>query len=357
MSIADEVFSPNAYRTDTYQELNQKYQAKMDDLFNRRQITYPMKQLRFEIQAITITSTLSQQEYLAVQHFVEAFPKKQKSGPAPVGGKDDYQGVTFYQDYRLYDATQYVVRSPLGFGYAVSKYLTISSQRQVTHSAHQVLVTIRIDPNRFLNSLAEPLINLLASRILPLLNHPRVAGITLTMDMPLIADHFHVLMTGEPGTHQQIVRALNAKQTYELTRIAYENPDHTKSLIVADYFHGLLEHQLIAEDTDYISAREAQYYQDHTVEPQYLTRIELNVATTPAVMRYMRNHEWLMRDTTIDYRDNNRIPRFEGTDYATHGKDFRRSFNRMLTYRLKDVQKRLRELPYLTDSIWQDTLG
>ncbi|GHP14226.1 hypothetical protein YK48G_16510 [Lentilactobacillus fungorum] len=353
----DDVFNSNGYQSENYRSLSQAYQAKMTDHFNRRQINYPMKQLRFEVETIQLTSVLSQQQYLDLQSFVEAFPTTQKSGPSPVVGKDAYQSIILYHDYKLFDSTQYVVRSPLGFGYTVSKYLAITSMPTIGQPNHDVQVSIDINPSRFLNSVDEPMVSLLIERILPMLVAPQLSEVDLTLDMPLIMNNFRVQMGGAPGTKQRISQELNDRQAYELSRIEYTNPESTRQLTVYDKFQSLLDNQLVVADTNDISAREAEYSHDHTDQLRFLTRIELKVSTPTAVMRYMKNHEWLMRDVSIDYRDNSGIPRFDGTDYATNGKDFRRSFNRMLTYRLKEVQQRLRQLPYLTAAIWRNTFA
>lgn len=350
----DDVFNPNGYQSENYRRLNQAYQTKMTDRFNRRQIDYPIKQLQFEAETVKLTSIMSQQQYLKLQSFVEAFPTAQKSGPSPVVGKDAYQSMILYRRYQLFDSTQYVIRSPLGFGYTVSKYITITSIPTIGQPNHDIQVSITINPNRFLNSLDEPLVSLLIERILPMLIAPQLSELELTLDMPLIMNNFHILMGGAPGTKQQVTQELNSHQEYELSQITYINPEGTRQLTVSDKFRSLLANQLIVADTNYISAREAEYYRDQASAQQFLTRSALKVSTPDAVMRYMKNHEWLMRDVSVDYRDNSGVSRFEGTDYATHGKDFRRSFNRMLTYRLKSVQSRLRQLPYLPREVWQN---
>lgn len=357
MENNEDIFKANGYHSEAYHALNHSYQEKMTDLFSRRQINYPMKQLEFEVDTVKITSTMSQQQYLKLQGFVEAFPQKQRNGTTPVVGKDDYQSIILYDDYQLFDATQYVVRNPLGFGYTVSKYFSLSSKPALGSPHHDLTVTLSIQPNRFLNLMAEPLITLLVERVLPIMVHPQVSQLDLTLDMPLIMNNFRVQMGGEAGTKQQVIQELNAHQEYELSRITYTNPEQTRELAVYDKYQALLDNQLIVADTNYISAREAEYYQTHAEDQQFLTRILLSVRTPAAIMRYMKSHEWLMRDVAIDYRDNSGISEFEGTDYATNGKDFRRSFNRMLTYRLREVQQRLQALPYLTDEIWRNTLS
>lgn len=329
----------------------------MTELFSHRRIDYPAKKLQFEIETVKLTSTMTQQQYLKFQSLVESFPKRQRRrGPAPVIGKDDYQSLILYHDYQLFDSTQYVVRSPVGFGYTVSQMIVVTSE-PAGGPNHEIKVTLTINPNRFVNVLEEPLIGLVALEMLPLMVRPQISEISLTLDMPLMMNNFHVQMLGEAGTKQQIIQQLNAQQEYELSRIAYVDPDHTRKLTVADKFQSLLDNQLLVANTDYISAREAEYYRDRAGERQFLTRIKLTVSSPTAVMRYMKSHEWLMRDVSIEYRDNSGVQRFPGTDYATDGKDFRRSFNRMLTYRLKEVQKRARQLPYLTEEVWQNTLN
>ncbi|GAA3192315.1 hypothetical protein [Lentilactobacillus kefiri] len=351
----DQAFHPNGYNSAEYRSLNYSYQQKMTELFSHRRINYPAKKLQFEIETINLTSTMSQQQYLRLQSLVAKFPKKQRNGEEPVTGQDDYQSIILYHDYKLFDATQYVVRSPLGFGYTVSQYFAITSERIPGSPSHDVKVTLTIHPNRFLNVLEEPLIRLLVEKVLPILTAPQISKMVFTLDMPLIMNNFHVQMTGEIGTRQHITQELNAHQEYELSRIEYDNPEGTRQLTVYNKFQSLLDNQLLVADTNYISAREAAYYRDQADNEQFLTRISLAVSTPNAVMRYMKNHEWLMRDITIEYRDNSGIQRFSGTEHATNGKDFRRSFNRMLTYRLKEIQKRARQLPYLTANIWQNT--
>lgn len=355
MANYEAVFHPDGYNSPEYRSLNYSYQNKMAELFSHRRIDYPAKELQFEIETVKISSTMTQRQYLKLQSLVESFPETQRSGAAPVIGKDDYQSIILYHDYRLFDSTQYVVRSPVGFGYTVSKLITITSE-PAEGPHHQVKVTLAINPNRFVDVPEEPLLRLVIEEVLPLMVTPQISEMDLTLDMPLIMNNFHVQMGGQAGTKQQITQRLNDHQEYELSRIAYVDPQQTRKLIVADKFQSLLDNQLLVADTDYISAREAEYYRDQVGERQFLTRIELAVTTPNAVMRYMKNHEWLMRDISIEYRDNSGISRFAGTDYATNGKDFRRSFNRMLTYRLKEVQRRARKLPYLTDAIWRNTL-
>lgn len=357
MPSYDEVFSSNGYQSPEYRSFNYSYQKKMAEEFSRRRIDYPAKKLQFGIENIKITSTMSQQQYLKLQSFVESFPEKQRSGKDPVTGKDDYQSIILYDNYKLFDSTQYVVRSPLGFGYTVSKFFTITSERLAGNPNHDVLVTLSIEPIRFLNVPEEPLINLIIEKVLPLMVSPQISQMAFVLDMPLIMNNFHVQMAGEVGTKQRVIQTLNSHQEYELNRIEYEDPKATRKLTVYDKFQSLLDNQLVVTDTNYISAREAEYYRDQAGDPQFLTRIGLTVSSPNAVMRYMKNHEWLMRDVSIEYRDNSGIDRFPKTEYATNGKDFRRSFNRMLTYRLKAVQQRARQLPYLTEDIWRNTLN
>lgn len=356
MPSYEEVFNSNRYNSPEYRSLNYSYQEKMAELFSHRRIDFPAKKLQFETETVKITSTMSQQHYLKLQSFVESFPVKQRRGQAPVTGKDAYQSIILYHDYRLFDSTQYVVRSPLGFGYTVSQFFAVTSEPAGGRN-HDIQVTLTINPNRFLNVPEEPLIDLIIEQVLPLLVSPKISEMTFTLDMPLIMNNFRVQMGGEAGTKQQITQKLNSHQEYELNRVEYTDPQGTRKLTVYDKFQSLLDNQLLVTDTDYLSAREPEYYRDQVGERQFLTRIGLTVSTPNAVMRYMKNHEWLMRDVSIEYRDNSGVPRFAGTEYATDGKDFRRSFNRMLTYRLKEVQKRARQLPYLSDDIWRNTLS
>lgn len=95
MENDEDIFKANGYHSEAYHALNHSYQEKMTDLFSRRQIDYPMKQLEFEVDTVKMTSTMSQQQYLKLQGFVEAFPQKQRNGTTPVVGKDDYQSIIY----------------------------------------------------------------------------------------------------------------------------------------------------------------------------------------------------------------------------------------------------------------------
>lgn len=357
LANSERIFNPNEYGTEQYQQLNHRYQQQMDEQFSRRQIGYPIKGLSFDVQTIKLTSTMTQQAYKMLQNLIEAFPTSQKSGPIPVVGTEKYRGVIFYDQLHLIDSTEYIVRSPLGFGYAVRKFLTVSAAPQLGSTSGEIKVTIEISPNRLLNIKEEPLIDFLIKQLLPLLTSPRLEQVSFKLDMPIISANFHAQLLDEAGAIQKVTNTLNADLEYETTSLYFADRARSRELIITNEFQNLLTTQLLNGDSGSISSREAQWYQDHADQRQFLTRIALRVNQPAAIKRFMRKHDWLMRDIVIDYRDSSGQQRFEGTAYATHGKDFRRSFTRMITYRLKAAQQTLKKLPYLTDEVWQNTLN
>ncbi|WP_243674236.1 hypothetical protein [Lentilactobacillus kisonensis] len=135
----DDVFNPNGYQSENYRRLNQAYQTKMTDRFNRRQIDYPIKQLQFEAETVKLTSIMSQQQYLKLQSFVEAFPTAQKSGPSPVVGKDAYQSMILYRRYQLFDSTNTLFVAHWGLG----TRLVNTSQLPVSQQLASLTTTFR----------------------------------------------------------------------------------------------------------------------------------------------------------------------------------------------------------------------
>lgn len=256
---------------------------------------------------------------------------------SPIGeilvNETDEQGNEYQASYLDYDYSTHNVKQKL--------YISINNNLETLFT---------FNPNRFSNSESELITNMLI-RLTSELTDAKITHIDFNLDVPYDTSDMRIKYKGNDSfsTDGEHIKDKTKLHYYKL------NVSKLRELIIYDKINERLDSKFNKDDNSYLSKEYAQRLRE---QGTFLTRIELRLLKSKQVGSLLKDYRTALKGFTVQYRSYGKSDVAFGTfvdlNGVNHNKD-RVKFNRQLNQQLKLKAKEIVELPYVTDTILENT--